>query len=150
MRSRATRGWWKRSLLGGATFAVSVGAVGLAWAWGSSVLFSATVWGHKFSEVAVEGRECSVSVRIKYDAPANAYKSQLDGMNHYRFRARARLASGQKAEGPVFSSTKAGPALHSFTFDTAGQGCWARDKQALVAMDVEGCRGEGCQVEPFK
>ncbi len=130
-------------------FLVGVASAGTAWGWASSVLFSATVWNHKFSEVSVEAKDCVVSVRVKYDAPANAYRSRLEGMNHYRFRARARFGSGAKAEGPVFSSTKAGPGLHSFSIDT-GQACWARDKQALVAMDVEGCRGQNCQVEPFK
>lgn len=144
MHRRATR-----HLLKATGLVACVGWAGIAWGWASSVLFSATVWNHKFSEVAVEAKDCSVTVRVKYDAPTNAYKSRLEGMNHYRFRARARFGSGTKAEGPVFSSTKAGPGLHSFTIDT-GQACWAREKQALVAMDVEGCRGEGCQVEPFK
>lgn len=144
------RVWAMRNLLlGGAAVAASVGAAGVAWGWGSSVLFSASVWNHKFSEVSVESKDCSVTVRVKYDAPPSAYKSELSGMNHYRFRARARFASGAKAEGPVFASTKAGPGLHSFSFDS-GQACWAREKQSLVAMDVEGCRGDTCQVEPFK
>lgn len=121
----------------------------VAWGWASSALFSATVWTHRFSEVSVESKDCALTVRVKYDAPANAYKSRLEGMNHYRFRVRARFASGAKAEGPVFSSTKAGAGLHSFTFDT-GQACWAREKQSVVAMDVEGCRGASCQVQPFK
>ena len=133
----------------GGTLAAGIAATGVVWGWATSVLFSATVWNHKFSEVSVEARDCALTVRVKYEAPANAYKSRLEGMNHYRFRARARFASGSKAEGPAFSSTKAGPAFHTFTVDT-GQACWARDKQALVAMDVEGCRGEACQVEPFK
>lgn len=124
-------------------------SAGVAWGWVSSALFSATVWNHRFSEVSVEAKDCSVSVRVKYDAPQNAYKSRLPGMNHYRFRARARFGSGDRAEGPVFSSTKPGSGVHSFTVDT-GPKCWARDKQALVAIDVEGCRGETCQVEPFK
>ena len=144
MRSRARLG-----ALRAATLVASLGCAGVAWGWATSVLFSATVWGHKFNEVSVEAKDCSVTVRVKYDAPAVAYKSQSADKNHYRFRARARFASGVKAEGPIFSSTKAGPGVHSFTVDT-GQACWARDKQALAAMDVEGCRGEGCKVEPFK
>jgi len=144
MRIRA-----RRSLLQGAALAGVLAAAGVAWGWGSSALFSATVWNHKFSEVSVESKDCSVTVRVKYEAPASAYKSELSGMNHYRFRARARFASGAKAEGPVFASTKAGPGLHTFSIDS-GQACWAREKQSLVAMDVEGCRGETCQVEPFK
>ena len=130
--------------------AAIVGAAGVAWGWGSSVLFSASVWGHKFSEVLVEAVDCSVKVRVKYDAPSNAYKSRLADMNHYRFKARARFASGAKAQGPVFSSTKPGAEAHTFSFDSSAEGCWARQKQALVAMDVEGCRGVGCTVEPFK
>jgi hypothetical protein len=114
------------------------------------VLFSASVWGHKFTEVAVEAADCSIKVSVKYDAPSNAYKSRVAALNQYRFKARARFASGAKAAGPVFSSTKPGKALHTFAFDSSGEGCWAKQKQALVAMDVEGCRGEGCTVEPFK
>ncbi|HEU5077434.1 MAG TPA: hypothetical protein VFU02_24750 [Polyangiaceae bacterium] len=144
MRTRATR-----SLLTAGVLAASVGSTGVVWAWANSVLFSATVWGHRFSEVSVESKDCTVAVRIKYDAPANAYRSRLDGMNHYRFRARARFASGAKAEGPVFGSTKAGAGLHTYNVDT-GQACWGREKQSLVAVDVEGCRGATCQVEPFK
>jgi len=129
--------------------AASLGAAGVAWGWGSSVLFSATVWNHKFSEVSVESKDCSVTVRVKYDAPQSAYKSRRSELNQYRFRARARFGSGAKAEGAVFTSTKPGPDVHTFSVDS-GQACWAREKQALVAMDVEGCRGENCQVEPFK
>ena len=114
------------------------------------MLFSATVWSHRFSEVRVEAADCSVKVSVTYDAPASAYKSRLASMIHYRFKARARFASGVKAAGPVFSSSKPGAQSHTFSFDTSGEGCWAREKQALVAMDVEGCRGEGCTVEPFK
>ena len=114
------------------------------------MLFSASVWNHKFSEVLVEATDCSVKVSVKYDAPQSAYKSRRASMNHYRFKARARFASGAKAAGPVFSSSKPGAQSQTFSFDTTSEGCWARQPQSLVAMDVEGCRGESCTVEPFK
>lgn len=145
MRSRATR-----SIAQAASVFAIVGSAGIVWGWGSSALFSASVWSHKFSQVTVEAADCSVKVSVKYDAPESAYKSHLADMNHYRFKARARFASGAKAEGPVFSSTKPGRGVHTFSFDSSPEGCWARPKQALVAIDVEGCRGEGCTVEPFK
>ena len=34
-------------------------------------------------------------------------------------------------------------------FDSAGDGCWVKDKQALRGVKVEGCRGDGCQPEPI-
>lgn len=123
---------------------------GVASAWGSSALFSATVWSHKFSDVTVKATDCVVETTVKYNAPDRAYKSRLKGMNEYRFKARARFASGRSASSAVFASTKAGSASHTYRVDTQPEGCWAKQDQKLVAVDVEGCRGEGCQVEPFK
>lgn len=130
--------------------AASVLTPAIAWAWGSSALFSATVWGHKFSDVTVKATGCIVETAIKYNAPDKAYKSRLQGMNEYRFKARARFASGKSVESAVFTSTKAGSASHTYRVDTQPEGCWAKQDQKLVAVDVEGCRGKGCRVESFK
>ena len=123
---------------------------GLAAAWQTSVLMSANVWGHHFSQVEVKSTACVVTTTLEYTSPEQAYKSRLKGMNRYRFKARARFASGKVATSHVFVSTKPGGAKQSYTFDTTAEGCWAKLPQALRGVDVEGCRGEKCVVEPFK
>lgn len=138
------RGRWKHG------FGALLLTPSIAWAWGSSALFSATVWSHKFSDVSVNATGCVVETTVKYNAPEKAYKSRLKGMNEYRFKARARFASGKSVSSAVFTSTRPGNASHTYRVDTRPDGCWAKQDQKLVAMDVEGCRGEGCQVEPFK
>jgi len=91
-----------------------------------------------------------VVARVSYEAPEVAYKNEDEGRNHYRFKARVRLASGKRIESREFESTGPGNHEHTFRTDTAGADCWAKKPQSPAALDVEGCRGEDCSIEPFK
>jgi hypothetical protein len=51
---------------------------------------------------------------------------------------------------PIFFSQKPGDHRFAFSFDTTRDGCWARSDQRVIGVDVEGCRGKGCNVEPFQ
>jgi hypothetical protein len=140
----------RRQLLLGWSVATLALTASVAWAWGSSARLNASVWGHQFSEVEVQSSGCVVITKLAYTAPAKAYKSRLEGMNHYRFRARLRFASGKMAVSPGFSSTAPGSSRHDYRFDTKAEGCWGKHKQVLRGVDVTGCRGEKCTIEPFK
>lgn len=111
---------------------------------------SARVWGHHFKRVSIAPNGCKVVARLSYDAPEVAYKSRVDGMNHYRFKARVRLASGKVVTSQPFESSAAGKHTQVFSFDTASAGCWSKQRQTPAGVDVEGCRGNGCAIEPFK
>ena len=139
----------RRRVLAGALAAL-LGTTGLGWAWQTSVLLDATVWGHHFSGVEVSSAGCVVTTTLEVLAPEAGYKSRLKGMNHYRFKARSRFASGRIATSQVFALTQPGSSKPSYRFDTAPEGCWAKAPQALRGVDVEGCRGEKCAVQPFK
>lgn len=140
----------QRWLLGMSALTAAALLAGVALAWSGSALVQAKVWDHEFSEIQVQSSGCVLSATLKYSAPQQAYESRIAGMNQYRFRARTRFASGKSAASSVFTSTKPGSRSHRYEVDTTREGCWARHEQTLRGVDVEGCRGEGCQVEPFK
>ena len=39
--------------------------------------------------------------------------------------------------------------MYENTFDSSVDGCWAKDKQQLRGVKVEGCRGDGCTPQPI-
>lgn len=121
-----------------------------ALAWTSDSPFSATVLGHQFKHVSVGDEACTVKATLKFSAPEAQYREPAQARNHYRFKARARFASGKRATSPIFFSQKPGAHQFSFEFDTTPDGCWARTEQKVIGVDVEGCRGKGCTVEPFQ
>jgi hypothetical protein len=122
----------------------------VAVAWTSTSPFSATVHGHAFKHVSVKDEGCTVKAVLKFNAPEEQYREPATVRNHYRFKARARFASGKKAPSPIFFSQKPGEHQFEFAFDTTADGCWARAEQKVIAVDVEGCRGKSCVVEPFQ
>jgi hypothetical protein len=121
-----------------------------ALAWQASSPFRATVHEHVFTHMAVESSGCVVQTEVRFEAPKQAYESEYEVRNHYRFKARVRFAGGKQVLSPIFSSSSAAKRRYTFRSDTSSEGCWAKERQKLVDIDVEGCRGKGCHVEPFK
>jgi hypothetical protein len=122
----------------------------LALAWTSASPFSATVHGHEFKRVEVRDEDCSVKTTLEFTAPEAGYRENAAIRNYYRFKARARFASGKVATSPTFFSQKPGTHRFEFNFDTSAESCWARAEQKIIGVDIEGCRGKGCTVEPFQ
>jgi hypothetical protein len=122
----------------------------VALAWSSESPFSATVHGHAFKRVSVHDEGCAVKTRLEFNAPEAQYREPAEVRNYYRFKARVRFASGKKAVSPIFFSQKPGDHQFEFAFDTTADGCWARNDQKVIGVDIEGCRGKRCVVEPFQ
>jgi hypothetical protein len=120
-----------------------------AFAWSQRAEFSATVHGHAFQRVEVESDECVLAYRIYFDAPADAYASPAKTRDVYLFRTRIDFASGKSAPVPVFANRAPGTRVYENRYDSSADGCWAKDKQALRGVKVEGCRGDGCKPEPI-
>lgn len=121
-----------------------------ALAWNQEALFGATVHGHRFEKVLVEGVECKVKVRLFFQAPEDGYKSESPARNHYRFKGRLKLDGGRTVETRIFYNEGTGARVYEYVHDTTGDGCWAKDKHKLTGIDVEGCRGKGCRPAPFQ
>lgn len=121
----------------------------LALAWTSGSPFSATVHNHTFSRVDAESDECSIKAKLQFTAPAEQYREPNAVRNYYRFKARLRFASGKQAASPIFFSKKPGNHSFSFSADTTAEGCWSKNEQKIIGVDVEGCRGQGCTVRAF-
>ncbi len=119
----------------------------LAWSQGADI--SASVHGHTFKRVEVESAECVLNYRIYFDAPQEAYASAAQTRNVYLFRARIDFASDKSATVPVFANRAPGARMYENHYDSVGDGCWVKDKQALRRVKVEACRGDGCTPEFF-
>ena len=137
------------------TVALGIGLASAAFAsvayaaWSQSAEFSATVHNHAFSRVSVDTSDCMLHYRIYFDAPADAYASKATTRNVYLFRSRIDFASGKSATVPVYANRAPGARMYENTFDSSVDGCWAKDKQALRGVKVEGCRGDGCTPQPL-
>jgi hypothetical protein len=118
--------------------------------WSSEADVSVKVNGHSFHHARVDGDGCKVVVRLVFDAPANGYSDPKNTVrNYHRFQARVRLAKGQVLTSRVFSNTVAGERSYTFEQDTSGAGCWSREPNKLVKVDVIGCRGKACDLGSF-
>ncbi|HTQ03724.1 MAG TPA: hypothetical protein VMI54_07695 [Polyangiaceae bacterium] len=129
--------------------AAVLSVVSVAWAWSQGAEITATVHGHAFTRVVVESADCVLHYRIYFDAPQDAYASAARTRNVYLFRARIDFASGKAATAPVFANRAPGARMYENRYDSAGDGCWVKDQQALRRLEVEGCRGDGCTPEFF-
>jgi hypothetical protein len=121
-----------------------------ALAWTQSADIETKVHGHAFSRVMVETKGCELTLRLTFDAPETAYKSESKVRNVFRFHARLQLEGGHTVETPVFQNTSPGARSYVQTKDTTAEACWAKEEHQLRAVDVEGCRGAGCKPDPFK
>jgi hypothetical protein len=121
----------------------------LALAWTHSAGFETTVHGHEFHKVQIEGKDCRLKYRFDFTAPAERYRGADAKLPRYRFAGRIKLKSGSVVMTPIFPNAAPGERKYENTFDTSGEGCWAKDAQQLAGFDVKGCRGQNCTPDGF-
>ena len=130
---------------------VFVTAPALAAVWSQKAEISATVHGHEFHHVAVEGNDCTLRYKLYFSAPSGeAYASRAQNRNYYVFRARIKLHGDKTVLAPLFGNAAPGERVYDRTYDTTGEGCWAKKEQKLLGVDVEACRARGCTPKAFK
>jgi hypothetical protein len=118
--------------------------------WSSEADVSVTVNGHSFHHARIDGDGCKTTVRLVFDAPEKGYADPKNTVrNYHRFRARIRLAKGQTLTSRVFSNTVPGERSYTFEEDTSAAGCWSKESNKLVKVDVIGCRGKDCDLGTF-
>ena len=138
---------WQRILLGAAILL----APAVALAWSDRASFETRIHGHDFSQVTLESSgECSLKVEVRFDAPPDGYKSESPARSFYRFHARTKLEGGRALVTRVFSNSAPGARAYTYVQDTSAEGCWAKQPQKIIGIDVEGCRGVGCTPEAFR
>lgn len=130
--------------------AVLLSLPSLADAWTQDQPFGARVHKHEFSRVLLTAEGCTVTARLFFDAPAEAYPSETASRNYYRFHARIKLDNEHVLFSGVFHNQTPGAHVFDFQEDTTASGCWAKGESHPRAVDVEGCRGRGCTPAPFK
>ena len=125
-------------------------SAGAAFAWNQTAEIEVTVHGHTFHKVAVEATDCRIAYKLWFNAPAEVYSSGAQQRNTYLFRSRIDFKDEKSVPIPVFANRGGGERLYENSFDTAPQGCWARELQKLARLRVEACRGAGCTPDPVK
>jgi hypothetical protein len=140
----------RRALLVASVISGVLAAAGAAWAWGQKAEIEVTVHGHVFHDVEVASRDCVLEYKLWFNAPAEVYSAKAPARNVYLFRSRIDFQDGKSATVPVFANRAAGERVYDNRFDTAPQGCWARDAQKLSRLRVEACRGAGCTPDPVQ
>lgn len=122
----------------------------LAYAWTQEQQFEARVHKHEFSRVRLSAEGCVVTARLFFDAPSEAYASDSPARNYYRFHARIKLDAKHVLLTGVFHNQTPGPHQFDYREDTTADGCWAKTESHVQGVEVEGCRGRGCNPAPFK
>ncbi len=137
-------------LLTAALLCVAAAASGDAKPWTKQNNTNARVHDHTFDRVAVSGSGCELTVKVWFTAPKKAYEAGAPVRNSYLFRARAKLKNGQEVITDVFRSGS--PARRNFTHtvDTTAEGCWAKEPNQAVDLNVIGCRGRRCRMPTFE
>jgi hypothetical protein len=136
-----------RAFVGGGVLLAPMAAFG----WSERASFETRIHGHDFSKVALESSgACSLKVQVWFDAPVNGYESESAARSFYRFHVRTKLEGGRALTTRVFSNSAPGARAYAYVQDTSAEGCWAKQPQKIVGIDVEGCRGPGCTPEAFK
>ena len=121
-----------------------VGSPALAFAWSQKAPFGVKVHDHALHDVELSATECSLNYKLFFSAPAAGYASGAANRNYYLFRARIKLQSGKRIELPIFGNAGPGERVYEKSYDTSGEGCWAKEPQKLLGVDVEACRNRGC------
>jgi hypothetical protein len=134
----------RRSLLVGSTLLAALFVATAAAAWSQNSEFGARVHDHEFKRVIVESTDCTLKYKLFFSAPATGYESKSPPRNVYLFRSRIDFQSGKQAKIPVFANRAAGERMYENSFDTTGEGCWAKSQEKLAGVKVEACRGDGC------
>jgi hypothetical protein len=139
------RARWYGLLAGVALFGIALPALG----WVFQIPFNARVNGHQFDRIRAEATDCELGLMLWFDAPADKYDSRATNRNHHRFRARVAFKNGKTVVTKVFFNNAPGRRAYRTRIDTAGEGCWAKQKTEIQKIDVEGCRAKGCTVKEF-
>ncbi len=126
-----------------------VGAPAVALAWTQKAPFGVKVHDHALHDVELSGTDCSITYKLFFSAPAEGYSSRAENRNYYLFRSRIKFQSGKKILVPIFGNAGPGERVYERTYDTAGEGCWAKEQQKLLGVDVEACRSRGCTPDPL-
>jgi hypothetical protein len=119
-----------------------------ALAWSLSAPFSATAHRHEFHKVIADTDGCSLHYRLYFSAPAEAYPTPSHA--HYAFKARIQFQGGHTVLSPRFSNDTPGARMYEGRLDTGPEGCWAKEPQKLLRVEVQACRGVACTPEPFE
>lgn len=119
-------------------------------AWDTSVAFKATVHAHAFDGLEVSNQGCTLVAKLRFTAPPEAYRADAAVRNHYRFKARLEFRDGRTITSRTFYSPSPARRFYVIRHDSSREGCWADQRQYPSKVDVEGCRGADCRVEPFK
>lgn len=127
---------------------LSIAAPALAWVFEFPI--TARVNGHEFDRIEVVGKDCSLTVRLWFDAPKDQYASRAKNRNHHRFRARVLFDNDQTLITTVFGNGTPGKRMLTHREDTSAQGCWSKKKLKVRDVDVVGCRAKGCKLPDFE
>ena len=118
--------------------------------WENSASLGITVNGHAFHDVHVASSGCALALRVLFEAPEKGYSDPKNKVRNYHlFRARVKFAKGQTVTSKTFGNASAGERAYAFEEDTSGAGCWAKEPNKIVKLDVIGCRGQSCDLGNF-
>jgi hypothetical protein len=118
--------------------------------WEDSASLGVTVDGHAFHDVKVVAGGCKLASTLRFEAPAKGYEDPRNPVRNYHlFQARVRFASGRSVDSKVFGNAGPGERIYTFESDTAAAGCWAKEPNKVVKLDVIGCRGHSCDLGAF-
>jgi len=131
------------------TFVLLLASPAVALAWNQKALLGTRVHEHAMHSVELEAQGCALAYKLYFSAPADGYASRATNRNYYLFRTRIKFHGGKRISVPVFGNAGSGERLYERTYDTTGEGCWAKEPQRLMGIDVEACRNRGCTPDPL-
>lgn len=138
-----------RATLGLATIILLLSAPAAALAWTQESPLVVRVHEHELHDVELAATGCSLDYKLFFSAPAAAYASRAATRNYFVFRARIKFHGGKVVTLPLFGNAAPGERVYARSHDTSGEGCWIKEPQRLMGVDVEACRGRGCTPNPF-
>lgn len=144
MRSKHSRRLRLGTLLGVALYSSA------AFAWNADVPFEVHVHKHLFDRAVLTSNECKIDVALYFTAPEEGYRAENPRRNYYLFHARFKFDATHRPETLVFGNGAPGRRVYRTQIDTSGEGCWAKQEQHLMGVDVEGCRGRRCTPKDFQ
>lgn len=121
----------------------------VALAWSQKAPFGVKVHDHALHDVELAATDCSITYKLFFTAPSEGYSSRAENRNYYLFRTRIKLQSGKTITAPIFGNAGPGERVYEKRYDTTGDGCWAKEPQKLLGVDVEACRNRGCTPDPL-
>ncbi|HEX6767691.1 MAG TPA: hypothetical protein VF103_19460 [Polyangiaceae bacterium] len=128
-------------------FLVAFPAVALAWT--QKAPFKTRVHDHALHDVELSADDCTLTYKLFFSAPADGYTSRAENRNYYLFRTRIKFQSGKRITPPIFGNAAPGERVYERSYDTSGEGCWAKQEQKLMGVDIEACRSRGCTPDPL-